>query len=1153
MSAKLSTITTQYRRFTKNQVLTEGNLNEVVDFFDDQDRLSRIYLSGVGIVCGFYTAYNPDQQTISITQGNGITTDGDLFKLYLSDVLGNKKMDFDSKTYTHCKIYDNKKAAYKPFFYDDGNKQLPLFELLTKEEQKKEKDPNFALADFSANTKFDFKEAVILLYLESYEKESDLCVSLSCDNQGLEIVGNFKVLIVSKAVAAQIMNHDSMIGKINYSNLYYSLPDLKSNRIVLKPDDFVHLEAIKQTFTKGIFKNNVVKNLQEGYTQLLKGLNMPTVLDSIQKKIDELFNFEGDPVLPADFQYLYDLLNDLVDTYNEIRALLLSINDSYCSPDINAFPKHLMLGELIKTEPCYEFRHAFYKSPLLTGENLTTCNDCLADAEIPVKDSDKKAKEKEETPDELQLCYGENTAKQRMYSLILRSEQLLENYNSAFDFIKITPSLQLGKLGKKAIPFYNNVNDSLIKAWDFDKTILGLEKNNVSYHDDLLDTKNPLEIHLDSDFYRIEGHQGRNYKEALKAIQQIRLDNGLGFNIMILAVNANELDKTIQNFTKYYLNKNHGYEHKAGVVPGGTFIMIYLEEKVPYYYYYNARRPSLTGDFEKFAEGIPILNPIVADFSIPYLCCDENNIGLSLPVDKICFDSKTPPLPFKISPAGGFVKANVRYDQNGGITLNELGELVFDPNFVSKELIGQTITFTVNNFDTDCAITIFEKPIFDFTAVPLKPSGISETEVTFTITGDNIAGNKYIWDFGDKTNLVADDKTEIKHVYKYNSESQKKFTFDVVLNADNGNCGFHISHQVSFEIEDPKVLIDGKLVNKISFCRNDKPVILTLEPNIKGAVISGEGVILISRAGVQFNPGSVSPGVTSVNILIDGKPSNLTITLLDLPTASFAFVIDPLGNLTLTNNSVNAATYTWQIDKEIISTDKKDPIIKQVSSFNQPSIFVALTAEGKCGSVTDGPKLIEFKKVPEVNLCLDNADLFVKESIETTTNLRETSDINKFNKETVNFISDTESRFLDVQKDLPSYINGKSNAKLSEIFKQEYFNSIATVVAAAIRLQNLNQIAAVQTLIKLNTSLFYTILRCQDPETLKAAEKQIFPTGVLFNNLFENFIAIKFNTDKDGSLKDFLLSMLKVFPKVDFILNNLNKQIDELTTGAKFK
>lgn len=88
----------------------------------------------------------------------------------------------------------------------------------------------------------------------------------------------------------------------------------------------------------------------------------------------------------------------------------------------------------------------------------------------------KKVKADEIKADEIKVCYGENTAIQKMYSLILRSAQLLENYNPAYDFIKVTPSLQLGKLGKKAIPFYNDVNDSLIKAWDFDKTILGLEK-----------------------------------------------------------------------------------------------------------------------------------------------------------------------------------------------------------------------------------------------------------------------------------------------------------------------------------------------------------------------------------------------------------------------------------------------------------------------------------------------------------------------------------------------------------------------------------------------------------------------------------------------------------------------------------------------------
>ncbi|KAF2080757.1 hypothetical protein [Flavobacterium sharifuzzamanii] len=1141
MSAKLSTITTQYRRFTKNQVLTEGNLNEVVDFFDDQDRLSRVYLSGVGIVCGLYPSYDESPKTISITQGTGITTDGDLFKLYQADVLGNKKIDFDSKTYTHCKVYDNTKAAYKPFFYGGANQQLPLFELLTEEQQKKEKDPNFALAQFKANTGFEIKDAVILLYLESYEKESDLCVSLSCDNQGLEIVGNYKVLIVSKDVAKKIMNYDSMIGKINYVNLYHTLPDLKSNRIVLKKEDFVHLEALKQTFTKGIFKNNVVKNLQEGYNKLLTGLNMPVVLEVIQKKITELFNFDGDPVLPSDFQYRYDLLNDLVDTYNEIRALLLDIEDSYCYPDINAFPKHLMLGELIKTEPCFEFRHAFYKSPLLTGESLTACNDCLEDAS---KDSEE----------EIKICYGENTARQRMYSLILRSTELLENYNTSYDYIKITPSLQLGKLGKKAIPFYNDVKDSLIKAWDFNKTILGLEKNNVSYHDDLLNTKKPLEIHLDSDFYRIEGHQGRNYKEALKVIQQIRLDNGLGFNIIILAVNANELDKTIQKFTEYYLNKNHGYEHKAGVIPGGTFIMIYLEEKVPYYYYYNTRRPSLTGDFEKFTEGIPILNPIVADFSLPYLCCDENNIGLSLPVDKICFDSKTPPLPFKVSPSGGFVKANVRPDQNGGITVNEYGALVFDPNLVSKELIGQPITFTVNNFDTDCKITIFEKPKFDFAGVPLKSPGADETEVTFTITGENIEGNKYTWDFGDKTDWVTDDKTEITHVYKYNSESQKKFTFDVMLYADNGNCDFKVTHPISFEIPDPKILVDGKLVNKISFCRNDKPVELTLEPNVKGAQILGEGVQVTFGEKYMFTPSEVSKDVQIVTIFIDDKPSNLTITLLDLPTASLSYNVDATtGILTLNNNSINAATYIWEINKEVVKTDKKDAITRPISLYNESSISVSLIAEGKCGSVTDGPRLIEIRKPVEGNKCLDNAGLFINNSLVTIYNLKEISVSNKFNRETNRLISETENRFVEVQKNIESYIAGKSNDNLSELFTQENFNLISTVVGAAIKLQNPELITAVQTLISLNTSLFYTILRCQDPETLKTSEKQIIPIELLFTDLFKSFVEIKFNADKDGTLKEFLTSMLKVFPKIDFIISSLNIQIETLTASAKFK
>src|SRR5690606_72394 len=74
-----------------------------------------------------------------------------------------------------------------------------------------------------------------------------------------------------------------------------------------------------------------------------------------------------------------DLLNDIIDTYNEIKSLLFNLDTGACCPDIKSFPKHLMLGEVMKTGPCYEYRHAFYKSPLLKKQHIGTCSDCLTE------------------------------------------------------------------------------------------------------------------------------------------------------------------------------------------------------------------------------------------------------------------------------------------------------------------------------------------------------------------------------------------------------------------------------------------------------------------------------------------------------------------------------------------------------------------------------------------------------------------------------------------------------------------------------------------------------------------------------------------------------------------------------------------------------
>lgn len=67
MANKLSTITTQYHTYKVDQVLTHTQLNESIAFFEDQDRLTRVFLNGVGIVCGFNVS-KPYTGTVRITQ-----------------------------------------------------------------------------------------------------------------------------------------------------------------------------------------------------------------------------------------------------------------------------------------------------------------------------------------------------------------------------------------------------------------------------------------------------------------------------------------------------------------------------------------------------------------------------------------------------------------------------------------------------------------------------------------------------------------------------------------------------------------------------------------------------------------------------------------------------------------------------------------------------------------------------------------------------------------------------------------------------------------------------------------------------------------------------------------------------------------------------
>ena len=497
INTKLVDISTQYSKFNKNQVLTETQLNGFLDYFDDQDRLTRTSLSGVGIVCGFKVIYNADNHSIKVTQGRGVTTDGDLVALQDPSETDEgmkdstlKSIDIPSKTFRFFKKFSDDKAKYQHFVKPD-NSQINLWEL-----HEDTADTHKSLSEFP-----NLSNMVVLIYLESYSKEGDLCTQLTCDNQGIEQVSRLRVLLVSPQNAQYIIVQDSVFKGNFWYETYVNLPEVIAKRVILNTKNTKTFKKLKRSYFETIKNTNVLQHLGEGLDSILNKFNQSPVSHTIQK----LFDFTQSNI-PADFQYRYDALKDFIDTYNEIKESLLDLNVD-CCPDIGAFPKHLLIGRLTETKEYVTFRHLFYKSPIIGSDN---------------------------------------EAYKKVISLLQKINQLATEYKliNKGDEIKITPSLSLAKLSDKSIPFYYNVTSNLLEEWSFKTSKYLRTRYNLSYHTDNLanvpSVKKPLDYNLDPfDFYRIEGHQGKHYREALQKIQKLKKDYGLSFDLKVLSVDSN--------------------------------------------------------------------------------------------------------------------------------------------------------------------------------------------------------------------------------------------------------------------------------------------------------------------------------------------------------------------------------------------------------------------------------------------------------------------------------------------------------------------------------------------------------------------------------------------------------------------------------------
>lgn len=468
----LDKITTGYSVFEEDQVLTHKQLNTVSDYFDDQTRLTRVKLLGVGIVCGLHVSVTGNSVTLS--KGAGVTTDGDLL-YFAADTV------FDQ-----FKPYDNSNPAYPPFAASIEGKKV--FELMPRVAAKVRDPLAIDLRGVKKETGFALDQMVAVLFMEGYVKDEDLCTGTDCDNLGQNFVNTIKLLVMDKALAGALQG-----GIPDSDRMARTLSDVVANRAVIPtPFTFTNqLVALYRATCQSIHNNLALEfaKLDGNVWTLFAGRFAPNMAAGWRAKLNLLrasFTADG-----AGIQYYYDFLKDLADTYNDFRQKLLG-DTTWCCPDPDSFPKHLLLGNVVPGLDPGENRTEFYPSPLVS-----------------------------------------RTAEQLNHAAFLaqKLDALIEAFQrpARTNTIRITPSrFEDACLEERAIPYYYPVNaaNPIQTRWSYRLHRQNMDASNYSYNADrynpppLAGAANPLASQIGRyPFFRIEGHLGQPVATAEAAIE----------------------------------------------------------------------------------------------------------------------------------------------------------------------------------------------------------------------------------------------------------------------------------------------------------------------------------------------------------------------------------------------------------------------------------------------------------------------------------------------------------------------------------------------------------------------------------------------------------------------------------------------------------
>jgi hypothetical protein len=494
-------VNTIFPEFVPDQLLTSDDLNEMFDYLDEQGRLTRSNLIGIGIVCGLQIKTPAAKNSITITKGVGVTSEGYLVRF-----------DHDM-VYNAYKSFNAVKEEYYSKFVNTGvNPKTQKFNLL-------ELKPDITDGGTEISTiPGTLDQYIVLLFVELLQEQNKNCDPNSCDDKGIKTTVTIRPLLISKNEP----NLNTLIGSTGNPlsfNPFYALPEMKMPRFDVGNTHPIQSEDLLKAYTNALsdtFLTTVETNLNTAYTTFSAFLGASVANPSTGLKTSFAFlrNLTTRPQI-LHLQYHYDVISDLLQAYDEFRKLGNNIL-STCCPDPGLFPRHLLLGEAVSTGNLISsYRHYFIYSPLFEKKNLVL---------------------------ELRFLFSKMQ--------LMKNNIFVPPFVSMTDTphsIRITPSVVSDvPLSNKAIPYYYKPVQ-LYPSWSFDKTLRGKANQNLSYHapemngdDEFVNT--PLKYDLEPyNFLRIEGHIGMQYPNVLKTINSLKTFFRLPIDVIALSTGDADL------------------------------------------------------------------------------------------------------------------------------------------------------------------------------------------------------------------------------------------------------------------------------------------------------------------------------------------------------------------------------------------------------------------------------------------------------------------------------------------------------------------------------------------------------------------------------------------------------------------------------------